>query len=152
MQNRTFETLIGAIICIIAGTFSFYLYQNTDLSSSHERTYTISAKFDRIDGLKTGADVRISGVKVGHVVSSSVDKEEFLANVLFTVRHDLRVPDDSSAEIHSDGLLGGKFIQLVPGGSDTLVEPGGKLTITQSSVSLEELISGMMYGKKDKAE
>ncbi len=149
MQNRTFETLVGAIICIIAGTFSFYLYKNTDLNTSHESNYTIFAKFDRIDGLKTGADVRISGVKVGHVVSSSVDKEEFLAKVMFTLRHDIKIPDDSSAEIHSDGLLGGKFIQVVPGGSETQVKPGGYLTITQSSVSLEELISGMMYGKKD---
>lgn len=150
MQDRTFETIIGTLICLVAGAFAFYLYKNTDLSSAHESSYVVSAKFDRIDGLKTGADVRISGVKVGHVVNSLVDKEEFVAKVMFTIRHDIKVPDDSSAEIHSDGLLGGKFIQIVPGGSENTVEPGGQLTITQSSVSLEELISGMMYGKKDK--
>ncbi|USO01242.1 MAG: outer membrane lipid asymmetry maintenance protein MlaD [Alphaproteobacteria bacterium] len=149
MQDRTFETLIGAIICAIALIFGAYAYKSTDLGGSSEPSYTLSAKFERIDGLKTGADVRISGVKVGSVISSTISKDEFLANVTFTLRKDIAIPDDSSAEIHSDGLLGGKFLQIVPGGSTTTIPPHGQITITQSSVSLEELISGMMYGKKE---
>src|SRR5438445_331736 len=76
------------------------------------------AKFDRIDGLSVGSDVRVAGVKVGSISATAVDPKTFQANVAFTVQPSLKIPRDSSAEVTSDGLLGGKFIALVPGGDD----------------------------------
>jgi phospholipid/cholesterol/gamma-HCH transport system substrate-binding protein len=84
-------------------------------------------------------------VKVGSVVSAVVDPKTYQANVAFTVQEALRLPRDSSAEITSDGLLGGKYISMVPGGDDKMLAPGGMVTITQSSISIEQLLGKFIF-------
>lgn len=107
--------------------------------------YRFHANFEHVDGLITGADVRIAGVKVGSVLDMRVDRKSFLADVTFGVGDSIRVPKDSSAEVTSDGLLGSKFLNLTPGGDDANLPPGGTIAITQSSVSLEQLLGKFIF-------
>lgn len=147
MKSTTFETFVGAVVVGVAVTFFGFAYNATQSGESSEG-YVLSAKFDRIDGLKVGADVRISGVKVGTVVSQKISQEDFQAIVKFNLRKDIQLSTDSSAEIHSDGLLGGKYLQLVPGGEEAKLKANDEVQHTQSTVSLEELIGQMIYSKK----
>ena len=107
--------------------------------------YDLHARFDRIDGLSVGSDVRVAGVKVGSVTVARVDPKTYQAEVAFTVQNAVHLPRDTSAEVTSDGLLGGKYISLVPGGDDKLIPAGGSVTITQSSISIEQLLGKFIF-------
>ncbi len=111
--------------------------------------YTLYAKFDHIDGLPVGSDVRMAGVKVGSIVSEQIDPKSYLAVVALTVRDGLELPKDSSAAVSSDSLLGGKYLSLSAGGDATMLQPGQTITITQSSVSLEELLGKFIFSVTD---
>jgi phospholipid/cholesterol/gamma-HCH transport system substrate-binding protein len=114
MTRNVLETLLGAVVLIVAIGFLAFAYRSSQVSDSGG--YELLARFDRVDGLEPGADVRISGIKVGSVVSQSLDPESFRAEVRFTLRSDVELPLDSSAAVVSNGLLGGKYLAVVPGG------------------------------------
>ena len=86
--------------------------------------YPLYAKFEHIDGLGVGADVRLAGVKVGSVTEERIDPKSFLAVVGLSVRDDMKLPKDSAAVITSESLLGGKYLSLQPGGDETILQPG----------------------------
>jgi phospholipid/cholesterol/gamma-HCH transport system substrate-binding protein len=94
-----------------------------------------------------GADVRVSGIKVGKVLEQSLDPETYRAEVRFSVMSDVELPTDSSAAVVSSGLLGGKYLALVPGGDDQLLQEGGEITLTQSSVNIEDLIGKYIFSQ-----
>lgn len=145
MQKRSLaEVLTGATVLVIAIVFLAYAVTGSGraLTSSG---MTMTARFDRIDGLAQGADVRIAGVKVGQVVNQRIDPETFLAVLTLRVQDGLRLPTDSSAEIQSESLLGGKYVALVPGGADRYLHNGSEITITQSAVSLESLLGRFIF-------
>ena len=137
------ETLAGAIVLIVAAVFLAYavLHSGRSVTSG----YTLQASFDHIDGLNVGGDVRIAGVKVGTVTDERIDPKTFQAVVSLTVRDGLQLPKDTAAEITSESLLGGKYISLSPGGDQTDLQPGQMITITQGSVSLEELLGKFIF-------
>src|SRR4051794_23967600 len=137
------EVLTGAAVLLIAAGFLVFAVAHSGRPVSGG--YQLHANFDRVDGLVPGADVRIAGVKVGSVLDMRVDPKSFLADVTLSVRNDVRVPKDTSAEVTSDGLLGGKFLNLTPGGDATDLAPGGTISITQSSVSLEQLLGKFIF-------
>jgi phospholipid/cholesterol/gamma-HCH transport system substrate-binding protein len=137
------ETLTGAVVLVIAGGFLAYAVAHSGRAGGSG--YTLSAQFDHIDGLPDGADVRIGGVKVGTVTSERIDPKSFQAVVTLTVKDNIKLPKDSAAIITSESLLGGKYISLSPGGDETDLQPGGMITITQSSVSLEELLGKFIF-------
>jgi len=93
--------------------------------------------------------VRMAGVKVGSVTTTRVDPQSYQALVTFTVQPALKLPKDTSAEVTSDGLLGGKFLALVPGGDEQMLADGADVTITQSAVSLEELLGKFIFNVGD---
>jgi phospholipid/cholesterol/gamma-HCH transport system substrate-binding protein len=132
------ETLTGALVLVVALAFLAYAVAHSGRTAGSG--YTLEARFDHIDGLSVGADVRIAGVKIGTVTEARVDPKSFVAIVSLTVRDDIQLPKDSAASIVSESLLGGKYISLSPGGDDTDLKPGQTIAITQSSVSLEELL------------
>jgi phospholipid/cholesterol/gamma-HCH transport system substrate-binding protein len=145
-RNLT-EIAAGAVVLLVAAGFLVYAVANTGRSTVSGTR--LVAKFDRIDGLSVGSDVRVAGVKVGSISATAVDPKTFQANVAFTVQPSLKIPRDSSAEVTSDGLLGGKFIALVPGGDDKVLSDGGEVTITQSAVSLEQLLGKFIFSVSD---
>ncbi len=137
------ETLAGAAVLVVAIAFLAYAVAHSGRTTGSG--YTLLARFDHIDGLAVGGDVRIAGVKVGTVTSEEVDPKTFNAVVSLTVRDDIELPKDSAASITSESLLGGKYISLSPGGDETILKPGQTITITQSSVSLEELLGKFIF-------
>ncbi len=109
----------------------------------------LTAQFDHIDGLDVGADVRMAGVTVGQVLRETVNPKDYQAIVTLTVRPDIRLPTDSSAVVTSDSLLGGKYLALAPGGADSVLSAGGRITQTQGAISLEQLLSKFIFTVTD---
>lgn len=145
MQQRSLaEILTGAVVLTVAVAFLAYALVGSGRSLA-SGGQSLTARFDRIDGLAPGADIRIAGVKVGQVVGQRIDPATFLAVLTLRVDAGLRLPSDTSAEIQSEGLLGGKYIALVPGGSERILADGGDITITQSAVSLESLLGRFIF-------
>jgi len=145
MTRNLLETLLGAIVLIVAIVFLGFAYSASQLGD--EEGYELIARFDRVDGLQRGSDVRIGGIKVGAVVTQALDPETYRARVHFTVREDVEVPADSSVAVVTDGLLGGKYLSLVPGGDIEMLEAGDEILLTQSSINLEDLIGHFIYGQ-----
>jgi phospholipid/cholesterol/gamma-HCH transport system substrate-binding protein len=145
MANRgTPEVLTGAAVLLIAAGFLAFAVVHSGRATG-TAGYKLHAVFDHVDGLILGSDVRIAGVKVGSVLAMTIDPKTYLAEVTMSVRDDIHLPKDSSAEVTSESLLGGKFLNLSPGGDTTDLPPGGTITITQSSVSLEQLLGKFIF-------
>ena len=115
MQNGFVETLIGAAVVAVAGVFFYYGWNTT--GSGQVAGYELIARFDRIDGISVGTDVRMSGIKIGSVISQELDQKTYRALVRMSVRNDIKVPEDSSIKVSSEGLLGGSYLAISPGGS-----------------------------------
>lgn len=143
MNGNAVETLIGAVVLAVAGAFLFFAYSSAGVG--RETGYQLKAAFDRVDGLNVGSDVRLSGIKVGSVVSAALDPQTFRAEVTFTVHDNIKLPDDSAAKIASQGLLGAYYLQLDPGGSDTNLAPGATVKLTQGAVDLMGLIGQAVF-------
>ena len=139
------EMATGAIVLAVAAIFLVYAVLHSGRGAVTADGMSLRANFDRIDGLANGADVRIAGVKVGTVTDSRIDPQTFGAVLTIRVDRSLRLPDDTSAEITSEGLLGGKYVSLVPGGSEKFLADGGRITETQGSVSLESLLGKFIF-------
>ncbi len=150
MTRRPAEIVTGLLVLIVAAAFLAYALLHSGRSGGSG--YELHASFDHIDGLNVGADVRLAGVKIGSVTASAIDPHSFLASITFTVANDLHLPDDSSAEITSDGLLGGKYLSIGPGGSATLLKPGGTVTVTQGSISIEQLLGKFIFSAGTKSD
>jgi phospholipid/cholesterol/gamma-HCH transport system substrate-binding protein len=142
-RRGTAEVLTGAAVLLIAAGFLAFAVAHSGRSDT--TGYKLHAQFDHVDGLNPGADVRIAGVKVGSVLDMRIDPKTFLAIVTMSVRDDIHLPKDTSAEVASESLLGGKFLNLSPGGDEVDLTPGGTITITQSSVSLEQLLGKFIF-------
>ena len=146
MKGRNLaEVAAGAIVLAVAAIFLGYAVLHSGRGAVAAEGMLLRASFDRIDGLANGADVRIAGVKVGTVTDSRINPESFAAELTIKVDRSLKLPRDTSAEISSEGLLGGKYVSLVPGGSEKLLADGGKITETQGSVSLESLLGRFIF-------
>lgn len=107
--------------------------------------YEIHAFFSNTGGLQPGASVVIAGVEVGHVKSVSLD--EYRGRVTMTLPKDVDIQEDAIASIKTKGLIGERYVEITPGGSEDLIEPGGRLRDTQPAVNLQELISKYVFGK-----
>jgi phospholipid/cholesterol/gamma-HCH transport system substrate-binding protein len=146
MKGRNLaEVAAGAIVLVVAAAFLAYAVLHSGRGPVMAECMVLRADFDRIDGLANGADVRIAGVKVGTVTDSRIKPETFAAELTIRVDRNLKLPTDTSAEITSEGLLGGKYVSLVPGGSEKMLADGGKITETQGSVSLESLLGRFIF-------
>jgi phospholipid/cholesterol/gamma-HCH transport system substrate-binding protein len=144
-QRSIAEVATGAVVLGIAGLFLGYAMLHSGRAGGATDGLALTARFDKIDGLNNGADVRIAGVKVGSVISQRIDPTSFAAEITLNVDRTLRLPTDTSAEITSEGLLGGKYVSLVPGGADRILANGARITETQGSVSLESLLGRFIF-------
>jgi phospholipid/cholesterol/gamma-HCH transport system substrate-binding protein len=137
------EVLTGAVVLLLAAGFLGYAVAHSGRTAT--TGYTLYARFEHIDGLGVGADVRVAGVKVGSVNQERIDPQSFQAIVALSVRDDIKLPKDSAAIVTSESLLGGKYLSLQPGGDESMLQPGQTITITQSSISLEELLGKFIF-------
>lgn len=156
MNRSLLETITGALVLGVAAWFLFFFMEhNTGISVSGDY-YPLQAKFDHADGVSVGTPVRIAGIKVGVITAEHVDLNSYLAVISFTVDKKIKLPTDSTAKISSEGLIGGKYLELVPGGDDKILTAGDEIKFTQSSVNLETLIGKMIFSsgssKSDKPD
>ena len=143
MQSNFVETLIGAVVLAIASVFLYYAYSVSDFGAGNG--YRVKAEFDRVDGLATGSDVRMSGIKVGTVVSQEINPQTYYAVVTIALSNDIPIPADTSAKITSEGLLGSNYVALVPGGSEEYLGDGDEIQFTQGSVDLIGLVGQAVF-------
>lgn len=134
------ETVIGAIVLTAAIGFGVFAANSADISFSGHDGYDLQAQFRKADGLSVGTEVRIAGVKVGTVSDLRLDPQSYRAVAVFSLREDILIPEDSDARVEADGLLGGAYVSITPGGSDFMLLDGDEILNTQGSVSLLDLI------------
>jgi len=143
-RHRITDLLAGAAVLLVAALFVVYAAVNTGRGTTSDGM-RLSARFENVGSLSSGSEVRVGGVKVGAVTGLAIDVKTFQAIVSFTVQRNLVIPSDSSATIASSGLLGGAFLSLTPGGSDTALRDGGSMIITQSASNLEDLLGKFIF-------
>jgi phospholipid/cholesterol/gamma-HCH transport system substrate-binding protein len=142
-SGNVIETVMGAVVIAVAALFLFLAYTTSRIGAVSG--YPLTAQFSSVGGLKVGGDVSLAGVKIGTVTGETLDPKTFLATVHMSIERRYRLPEDTVAKIASSGLLGDNYVQLVPGGSDKTIPPGGQIRYTQAAVNLEDLIGQMMY-------
>ena len=148
MGRNIVETIVGALVLAVAGLFVFYAFAKSDTRAPNG--YEITARFGRVDGLKRGADVTLSGVKVGTVTGVDLDRKTYQAVVHMMVASNVDLPTDTNAKIVSESLLGNMVLVLEPGGDKQMLKDGGEIEKTQDAISLTELIGKIMYGSVNK--
>lgn len=133
-RSATFETIVGALVILVASVFLLYAYGESGKSA--RSSYRLDAVFGRVDGVSSGAEVRIAGVKIGAVTGHALDPATYEAKVSLQIDKNVKIPEDSIAKVVSDGLLGGAYVSIEPGASDIMLSDGGAITQTQGSVDL----------------
>ncbi len=146
MQRNMIETILGAVVLLVAGLFVWFAYTNASLQTT--TGYQVLAKFDRVGALKEGADVKMSGIKVGSVVAQALDPQTYQAVVTMIIEPHVKLPSDTAAEISSEGLMGGSYVSLSPGAASSTLKDGGEITMTQGAVNLIDLIGKAMFSSK----
>lgn len=148
-ENRA-EVLAGAAVLAAAIGFLVYAGKETGVSGP-SGTYELVASFRSVEGVRVGTDVRLAGVKVGTVTALDLNPETFFADAVLSVQENVLLPDDSAALISSEGLLGGNFVELVPGGSLDNLAAGAEIEDTQGAVSVISLMMKFAGGGDDEA-
>ena len=148
-ENRA-EVLAGAAVLAAAIGFLIYAGRETAVSGP-AGSYELVASFRSVEGVRVGTDVRLAGVKVGSVTALELNPQTFFADATISVQENVLLPDDSAALISSEGLLGGNFVELVPGGSLDNLAPGAEIEDTQGAVSVISLMMKFAGGGDDAA-
>jgi phospholipid/cholesterol/gamma-HCH transport system substrate-binding protein len=152
MKESVTEVVVGAVVLVAAGAFLAYAAQATGFSGRGGDTLDLSASFRSVEGVTLGTDVRMAGVKIGTVSAMALNPETYRAETVLTLAADVPVPDDSSAVIASEGLLGGNYVEIVPGGSFTFFADGAEIVDTQGAVSLLNLLLTYLGGDQAASE
>ena len=142
------EIAVGGLVLAAAVGFVAYMGQVASFGSGGSG-YELTASFRSIEGVNVGSDVRLAGVKVGTVTGIELDPVTFRANTTVNVQEGILLPDDSAIVISSEGLLGGNFVEVLPGGSPFNLEPGSEIIDTQGAVSLVSLLMRFVSGGEE---
>lgn len=145
MSQNTTEVMVGGVVLAAAIGFAIYAGQATGLSRGSDG-YELSASFRSLEGITVGSDVRLAGVKIGTVTDVTLNSETYRADTRVSVSDSIEIPDDSAIVISSEGLLGGNFVEIVPGGSPFYFEAGDVIEDTQGAVSLISLLIKFVAG------
>lgn len=139
LKENVVEALVGLLVVVVAVWFVLYAYGRT-AAGGGSSGYLVAARFPNATGVSVGTDVRVSGIKVGTVTSQRLDPKTFQAVLELRVADGIHFPTDSSAAITSEGILGGNYISLTPGGDTTMLKPGDEISDTQGSQDLMALM------------
>ena len=145
MRKFDIELAVGVFLLVGIICLGYLAIRLGKMEVFGSRGYDIQAVFINSGGLKNGSDIVIAGVGVGRV--KTITLENYQAQVVMNLPWDIKVQEDAIALIRTKGLIGEKYIEITPGGSDKLIPPGGKIRDTQPAVDLEELISKYVFGK-----
>jgi phospholipid/cholesterol/gamma-HCH transport system substrate-binding protein len=146
MKKADFELAVGVFVLVgilCVGYLTIKLGKMEILGDNH---YVLKAKFDSVTGLKAGSEVEIAGVKVGQVENITLDPGSMMAIAHLKIRKDIELSDDVIAAVKTAGLIGDKYISLIPGGSPEILKPGDTIIETESALDIEELVSKYVFG------
>ncbi len=141
-KENVIEALVGLLVVVVALWFVGSAYARTSAGTADG--YLLTARFPNATGVAVGTDVRVSGIKIGKVETQRLDPKTFQAVVQLRVAGDVRFPTDSSAAITSEGILGGSYISLSPGGDTTMLKPGDEIADTQGAQDLMGLMGSFI--------
>ncbi|MEC7387286.1 MAG: outer membrane lipid asymmetry maintenance protein MlaD [Pseudomonadota bacterium] len=151
MRRGSLETAVGALVIVIAVIFAIFTFKVTDYG--RETGYLLFAEFNHVGSIKTGSDVRVGGIPVGKVIELSLNPETFKARISLDIESKYNFPLDTAVSIGSEGLLGGSFVEIVPGGMDGNLQPNDEIEFTQDAVDMLQLLGKFMFsGAADKDE
>ena len=148
MKSNTLEIIMGAVVLIGAAFFLSLIYKAADLKTNEG--YVITAEFGNTGGLKIGDDVRVSGIKVGKIISQSLNENTFNAQINMRIDNKIKLPIDTSARITSSSLLGGNFLELKPGIDEELLIENEIIYDTRDPVSFSDLLGKFVFQGKPK--
>ena len=143
MQRNTLEIVMGAIVLVTAVAFMSVAYEAADIKGGNG--YEIAAEFGATGGLAIGDDVRISGIKVGRITRQELDPITYAARIVMSLDKQIRIPADSSARITAASLLGGNYLELMPGADEEMLQPGEVIYDTRDPVSLTDLLGKAVF-------
>ena len=149
MQRNTLDTVMGAIVLLAAAGFVTLAYEAADIKG--DGGYEIIAEFGSTGGLSVGDDVRISGIKVGRITEQSLDPITYSARIAMAIAPDIEIPADSSARITAASLLGGNYLELMPGAEDEMLAAGAVIYDTRDPVSISDLLGKMVFSSGNNA-
>lgn len=145
MAGTRLEIAAGAAVLAVAAAFAVFAAKGAGLGSTGG-SYPLHASFRAVDGISPGSDVRMAGIKVGSIASLTLNPQTFMADAVVQIRNDIQLPVDSAILISSEGLLGGNFVEIIPGGAEENLAPGEEIEDTQGSVSLVSLLMKFVGG------
>ena len=140
MKANILDAFLGFVILLLTGLFVFYVYIKVDTKLFKADGLLLNAHFENIEGIVVGSKVKLSGVNIGTVKSISIDPESFYAVVSMVFDKEFNFPDDTEASVQQEGLLGGSYISILPGGSDIMLSNNQEILYTQGSTSLLNLL------------
>ena len=142
MNKGMLETVAGLIVIIIAISFVYFSLSKVSFDSKGK---VIFAEFGDVGGIKIGDDVKISGITIGEVTDNKLDQESYLAKTRLSIMEDILLPEDTIARISSSSLLGGQYVELIPGVSDNILNSGDTIYNTRDAVSLTDLLGQAVF-------
>ena len=146
MKSDIFEFTVGLGVIIIAGWFILSVVSKSDKLSNISETTNYIASFNDVSGISVGSNIKLAGVTVGKVLELKLDEINYTAEMVLGINRKIKIPNDSEIIITSEGLLGGNYVSISPGGSDIFLKANEKFSFTQSSLSLNNLIQ-KFFGK-----
>lgn len=152
MKKYKIETAVGIFVVLGLLCVAYLTVKLGEVSIFGENTYTLYARFTSVSGLRVGSPVEILGLEVGRVEQLTFDEEHQMALVETKIKKGVKIYKDAIASIKTSGLIGDKYIQIDPGGSDEVLKPGETITETTSPLDIEELISKYAFGEVGKGK
>ncbi len=146
MKRVNLELAVGVFVLIGLVSLGYLSVRFAKMEMFGRGGYTVYAEFDNIGGLKPGASVEIAGVQVGRVKNITLT-EDYLARVEMVIDRSVKLQEDAIVSIKTKGLIGEKYVEITPGGSEEIVAEGGKLSETESAIDIEDIISRFVFGK-----
>jgi phospholipid/cholesterol/gamma-HCH transport system substrate-binding protein len=151
-QERKYYFGVGTLVLLGLIAMTFLGMQMGAKMMVFRESMIVNARFQNLSGLKKGSSILLAGVPVGQVIGIDVDLKTMAAVAELKIRGDLKLPVDTMASIRTSGLIGDKFIALAPGAEDLYLNNGAWITLTESTVDLESLISRFAFGSVEKKE
>lgn len=143
MKKKPVETIMGLVVLIVALLFLAFAYRVSDLQVV--KGYQLKAEFMKVGGLSVGSDVRINGIKVGTVTSQKLNGDDYMADVIFSISSNIKLPKDSTVSIVSDGLVGDKFVKIEPGKSKEYLQSGDSFKNTKDFKTIEDMVGEIIF-------
>jgi len=146
MKKAAIEIWVGIFVFIGIICLGYLTIRLGKMELLGDNYYHLYAHFQSVSGLKPGADVEMAGVRIGQISSISLDPKRQVANVELKIKNDIVLTDDVIASVKTSGLIGDKYINILPGGSETVLKSGDLITETESAIDIENLISKYVFG------